>query len=164
VNESSRYYLLYNYLRHSEADEVQFSFAQIEALLGTGLPPSARAKRAWWSNRASGAQAAAWMTTRYRVVAIDLQAESVTFRKQRTVYHFTRKNDSVQWDGEAVQALRSHMNLTQSAFAELLGVRQQTVSEWEQGVYTPTRATAKYLLRIAEEADFSYTVNDEQVS
>ena len=38
-----------------------------------------------------------------------------------------------------------------------LGVRQQTVSEWEQGVYTPTRASAKQLMRVAEQAQFRYS-------
>jgi DNA-binding transcriptional regulator YiaG len=57
------------------------------------------------------------------------------------------------------------MGLNQTAFADVLGVRQQTISEWEKGVYTPTRATAKYLARVAEEAGFTYTpAGDKQSS
>jgi DNA-binding transcriptional regulator YiaG len=49
------------------------------------------------------------------------------------------------------------MGLTQAQFAEELGVRQQTVSEWEQGLYAPTRATAKHLTLVAERAEFIYS-------
>jgi DNA-binding transcriptional regulator YiaG len=46
------------------------------------------------------------------------------------------------------------MRLTQKQFADVMGVRQQTVSEWESGVYVPTRSTSKHLTRVAEEAGF----------
>jgi len=37
------------------------------------------------------------------------------------------------------------MGVTQSAFAGELGVRQQTVSEWETGRYQPRGASARLL-------------------
>jgi DNA-binding transcriptional regulator YiaG len=40
--------------------------------------------------------------------------------------------------------------------AKQLGIRQQTVSEWEKGKYTPTKASAKYLTLVAEKAAFRY--------
>jgi DNA-binding transcriptional regulator YiaG len=55
-----------------------------------------------------------------------------------------------------IKALRGHMGLNQAQLAESLGVRQQTVSEWENGLYEPSRATSKYLMLVAERADFSY--------
>ncbi len=61
-----------------------------------------------------------------------------------------------RWDGETVQALRRHMGLTQSEFSEQLGTRQQTVSEWETGMYKPRGASAKLLSMIAEKAKFKY--------
>jgi DNA-binding transcriptional regulator YiaG len=48
------------------------------------------------------------------------------------------------------------MNLTQAQLAEELGVRQQTVSEWESSVYEPKRAMSKYLTLVAERAGFEY--------
>ena len=42
--------------------------------------------------------------------------------------------------------------------AETLGTRQQTISEWEVGVYAPRRSTSKYLNLIAERAGFTYKV------
>ncbi len=64
----------------------------------------------------------------------------------------------VEWDAEQIKALRDHLGMTQQQLAEELGVRQQTISEWEVGVYTPRRSTSKYLSLIAERAGFAYTV------
>jgi DNA-binding transcriptional regulator YiaG len=64
----------------------------------------------------------------------------------------------VEWDADRVKALRDHLGLTQQQFAEELGVRQQTISEWEVGLYKPRRSTSKYLALIAERAGFSYKV------
>ena len=47
------------------------------------------------------------------------------------------------------------MSLTQTEFAEQLGVRRQTVSEWENGVYDPDRSKAKFLELIAQQVNFS---------
>lgn len=55
------------------------------------------------------------------------------------------------WDAARVRAIRSRLGLTQRAFAERLGVRQQTVSEWETGVYAPRGASARMLRHVAEE-------------
>jgi DNA-binding transcriptional regulator YiaG len=66
-----------------------------------------------------------------------------------------------QWDGESIQALRRHLGLTQTGFSEQLGTRQQTVSEWETGMYKPRGASAKLLSMIAEKARFKYDASDK---
>ena len=38
----------------------------------------------------------------------------------------------VEWTAEQVKALRDHLGMTQEQLAEELGVRQQTISEWEE--------------------------------
>jgi DNA-binding transcriptional regulator YiaG len=48
------------------------------------------------------------------------------------------------------------MGMTQQEMADELGVRQQTISEWEVGVYIPRRSTQKYLSLIAERVGFQY--------
>ena len=55
------------------------------------------------------------------------------------------------WDAEAVKALRDRLGLTQRQLAEALGVRQQTVSEWETGAYRPRGASARMLRLVAEQ-------------
>lgn len=62
----------------------------------------------------------------------------------------------VPWNPERVKALRSHMGLTQSQFAEELGTLQQTVSEWECGYHTPKGTSVKLLQLVAERAGFTY--------
>ena len=62
-----------------------------------------------------------------------------------------------QWDHAAVHGLRKHLGSTQEELAEELGVRQQTVSEWETGVYQPTGASVKLLTIVAERAGFTYS-------
>lgn len=64
----------------------------------------------------------------------------------------------VQWDSASVLALRQHLGVTQRELSEELGVRQQTVSEWELGKYQPRGASARVLTMVAERAGFSYEV------
>ena len=66
----------------------------------------------------------------------------------------TRKRP--RWDGSNIRALRSHMGLTQRELAERLGTRQQTISEWEKGLYRPRGASSTLLTIVAERAQFEY--------
>jgi DNA-binding transcriptional regulator YiaG len=61
-----------------------------------------------------------------------------------------------QWDAAHVKALRAFLGLTQQMFANELGVRQQTVSEWEKGIYRPRGATVTLLNLIAERHGFKH--------
>lgn len=60
------------------------------------------------------------------------------------------------WDKARIQSLRQHLGLTQQAMAEQMGTRQQTISEWETGMYQPRGASLKLLSMIAEKSDFKY--------
>jgi DNA-binding XRE family transcriptional regulator len=61
-----------------------------------------------------------------------------------------------QWEAAGVRALRRHLGLTQGRMAEELGTRQQTVSEWETGLYRPRGTSARLLTIVAERAGFQY--------
>ncbi len=157
MKEGSKYQPLLEFLRDSNQDEVILTFADIEALMNNPLPDSAKSKRAWWSNRSKGAlQASAWMNAGYRVEDVDLDEQHVTFRKPTTDYQVQRVGDTVLWNSELIKALRLHMGLTQAEFADRLGVRQATVSEWENGVYEPTRSKSKHLELVAQMVGFAY--------
>jgi DNA-binding transcriptional regulator YiaG len=67
-----------------------------------------------------------------------------------------RKKGKKQWSKEEVRALRQHLNLTQARLAEELGTRQQTISEWEKGMYRPRGASATLLSIVAERSGFTY--------
>jgi len=81
------------------------------------------------------------------------------------VYNFRemerRKKKKRQWSKEEVRALRQHLNLTQVKLAEELGTRQQTISEWEKGMYQPRGASATLLSIIAERSGFTYRVGEK---
>ncbi len=68
----------------------------------------------------------------------------------------SRKPNKSQWDRDSIQALRRHLNLTQREMADELGTRQQTISEWETGMYQPRGASTTLLSIIAERAKFKY--------
>jgi len=63
-----------------------------------------------------------------------------------------------EWDSRSIQALRSHLGLTQRELADRLGTRQQTISEWETAMYKPRGASATLLSIVAEQARFKYKV------
>jgi len=60
------------------------------------------------------------------------------------------------WDAGRIRALRKHIKLTQVEMADQLGTRQQTISEWEKGLYEPRGASAKLLSIIADRSSFKY--------
>ncbi len=157
----SKYQPLLNYLQSHDRPEVTLTFAEIEALLSATLPKSARQNKGWWGNRVQGAlQASAWIDAGYRVAEVDLSGEEVKFHRPTSIYRVERLDGVVLWNSESIKALRHQMGLTQNEMAEQLGVRQQTISEWENGVYAPNRATSKYLNMVAEQAGFNYGLED----
>jgi len=62
----------------------------------------------------------------------------------------------IPWNSQRIQALRQHLGLSQRALADRLGTRQQTISEWETGIYQPRGTSATLLSMVAEEARFHY--------
>lgn len=50
-----------------------------------------------------------------------------------------------KWNAETLRSARKAKNLTQQELALELGCRQQTVSEWELGIYAPKNAYQKIL-------------------
>jgi len=73
-----------------------------------------------------------------------------------------RSKRKVHWDSEGVRALREHLGLTQQELADELGTRQQTISEWETGMYSPRGTSATLLSIIAERAGFKYSASSEK--
>lgn len=163
--EGSKYQPLLEFLRGSNQNEVILTFAEIEALINDTLPDSAKSQRAWWSNRSKGAlQASAWMEAGYRVENVDFERQSVTFGQFTISYQVQRLDGNVIWNSSSIKLLRLHMGLTQAEFAKQLGVRQKTVSEWENGLYAPTRSKSKHLDLVAKIAGFGEEENSETLN
>jgi len=67
-----------------------------------------------------------------------------------------------KWTKEEIRALREHLKLTQAKLAQELGTRQQTISEWETGMYQPRGASARLLSIIAERSGFVYEAKEKE--
>jgi len=65
------------------------------------------------------------------------------------------------WDASGVRALRQHLGLTQQELAREMNTRQQTISEWETGLYQPRGTSEKLLTMVAERAGFEYGGGEE---
>ena len=72
------------------------------------------------------------------------------------------KKKKRQWNKEEIRALRKHLNLTQVKLAETLGTRQQTISEWEKGMYQPRGTSATLLNIVAERSSFTYRTEENR--
>lgn len=55
------------------------------------------------------------------------------------------------WPSERVLGLRRRLRMSQGEFARWIGVRQQTVSDWETGQHAPQGASRRLLSMLAEE-------------
>ena len=67
-----------------------------------------------------------------------------------------KKRKRADWDARRIRALRQHLKLSQAKLAEELGTRQQTISEWETGMYKPRGTSATLLALVAERSGFEY--------
>jgi len=66
-------------------DRATLGFAALKAITGRALPPTARAPqghRAWWGGAGHHIHAwEGWLSVGWRVAAVDLAAETVTFAR-----------------------------------------------------------------------------------
>ncbi|MEO1069532.1 MAG: helix-turn-helix transcriptional regulator [Cyanobacteria bacterium J06638_6] len=86
--------------------------------------------------------------------AVDLAQQTVTFQTFQATYKVQQKDGAIDWQGHAIKALRLYKGLNQAQFADELGVRRETVSEWENSKYEPDRSKRKLLNIIAQQANF----------
>jgi DNA-binding XRE family transcriptional regulator len=161
MKPGTKYYPLHEHLSRLAQDEpVKMSFDQIERIIAAPLPRSARASRAWWANSATP-QGQAWLDAGWLVDAVDTREAWAVFRPARITYRVTPRRRRTGWSGAQVKALREFAGWSQQELADRLGMRQQTVSEWETGKYHPRRSTGILLEFIAERVGFPYRAENE---
>jgi hypothetical protein len=79
----AKYDPLNAYLKLQQRDVVPMSFAEIESVLGSKLPPSKR-NRAWWSNNPDNSvMTKAWLDAGFKTESVDITAEKLVFRRIR---------------------------------------------------------------------------------
>ena len=80
-----KYRRLYAHLCGRRSREWSASFADVEAVLGFQLPFSARMHRPWWANQSRGnghSHALAWTTAGWETAHVDMEAETLLFRRK----------------------------------------------------------------------------------
>ncbi len=78
----SKYTPLRLHLMRMQQAEAILSFADIESLIGSSLPNSARVHRTWWANHGGNmVHQLAWVGAGWRVEDADLTREQVRFRR-----------------------------------------------------------------------------------
>jgi hypothetical protein len=102
--------------------EVIANFSAIESKTGSPLPPAARVHRSWWTNDEEAPQAVQWLDAGYRVAAVNLGAETVTFvrntsREQALLEVFgrllLRLGERPDWPRVPAPTSRTYQQLTQ---------------------------------------------------
>ena len=78
---SGKYEALERYLSGVPERRVTLRFQQIEDIIADTLPRTAREDELWWANTTNPgrAQPRAWLNAGWRVEAVDLPAQAVTF-------------------------------------------------------------------------------------
>ena len=61
-----------------------------------------------------------------------------------------------KWQADNIRTLRSHLGLSQTALSREIGIRQQTISEWETGMYAPRGASVTILTLLAVSSSFQF--------
>ena len=74
------------------------------------------------------------------------------------------KRNKVRWTGGRIRSLRQHLRMTQQELSDELGIRQQTVSEWERALYLPRGSSATLLTIVAERSGFDYGAIDDSAT
>ena len=78
-----KYQKLYKYLCGLDAQEWRATVADVEAVVGKPLPPSAFNYQAWWANDISHVQGRAWLAARWETARVNIEAKTVLFRRKR---------------------------------------------------------------------------------
>jgi hypothetical protein len=93
MTEGTKYHPLFEHLLFSGQGRLSMTFAEIEAVIGALLPPSARRREEWWSNSPHGhSQARAWLRANYRTSHVDLGGEKVDFKLEGWPEGYRRPN------------------------------------------------------------------------
>jgi transcriptional regulator with XRE-family HTH domain len=61
-----------------------------------------------------------------------------------------------KWQADNIRDLRTHLGLSQTALSREIGIRQQTISEWETGMYAPRGASVTILTLLAVSSNFQF--------
>ena len=91
----SKYQPLENHLNSTDNRKIPMTFKEIEVVIGTDLPHSARKHRPWWSNNPSNSSITHfWLAAGYKTTEVDLGNEQLVFvRDEKADAHSASTRD-----------------------------------------------------------------------
>jgi hypothetical protein len=79
---SKKYGALGEYLRGQRGDAVALSFAEIERIIGSALPPNSQNSPAWWSNApGNNVMTKVWLDAGFKSEKVDTKSRALVFRR-----------------------------------------------------------------------------------
>jgi hypothetical protein len=80
----SKYSPLADYLKRQDREHVPMTFAEIEKITGTKLPPSATKHRPWWSNNPQNSVLTrVWLEAGFESEQVDMTGRKLVFKRVR---------------------------------------------------------------------------------
>lgn len=77
-----KYERLGEFLKSQRTKEVPLTFAEIERIIGSKLPPSSPQYPAWWSNNpTNNVMTKVWLAAGFRTEQVDTKARKLVFRR-----------------------------------------------------------------------------------
>ena len=79
-----KYVPLAEHLARVQGEALTLTFEEIETILRTALPPTARSAhaKAWWANTDTHSQGRSWLALGWRTSVIDAENERIEFRRR----------------------------------------------------------------------------------
>ena len=78
----SKYEALGRFLRDQRTNEIPMTFAEIERITKTKLPPSAHKHRPWWSNNPrNSVMTKVWLDAGFRTERVNMDSGKLVFRR-----------------------------------------------------------------------------------
>jgi len=79
-----KYIPLAEHLARVQSDAITLTFEEIETILRSNLPATARSThaKAWWANTDTHSQGKAWLALGWRTSVVDAEAERIEFRRR----------------------------------------------------------------------------------
>ena len=112
-----KYSPLGKFLKASGRERIEMPFKDIERILGSTLPHSARVHRAWWANHAGHIQARdGWLAAGYRVEHVDLEGRVVCFVRSEAKNHLRKEGKRITLD------YRSFEDFARKVMSQYFGV------------------------------------------
>ena len=79
-----KYETLGRFLTQQRTNEIPMTFADVERITGTKLPPSAHKHRPWWSNNPQNSvMTKVWLAAGFETEQVDMAGQKLVFRRVR---------------------------------------------------------------------------------